>query len=462
MTTPNGHGCSMALHKDEILNSLAATANIAQFVAFRPAGDHLKQSYCRIAGFEENHRFESPKEAIAALLGRSSDRKVNVRSYEPNNPRSREFVYGLQTVEEALAVLDRLAAENLHLIVNETIDIHDGGVSGVVQGQLIEFAPDDTPRCVEKPGAASLPLAVGMSILRTVYGFSAELSFAQNARIEFSIHPRPRGYHQRHTIVWELEWDAPGFLPAAMLWPNRFSRHLGDKVYGLLIANELGVPVPRTTVIGRRIAPFTFGRDTGSAEVWTRTAPTDPQPGLYTTVKGWVDPFSLLSSEDPDGANIRSVICQSAVRAQFSGAAVTGPKGEIIIEGRKGEGDQFMLGLQLPEMLPSFVVENVTAIYSVLASRLGPVRFEWVHDGDVVWIVQLHCGATSSTADVIVPGQADAWVEFQTSAGLETLRQILVTMPEGHGVMVIGRVGLTSHVADLLRKANRPAKVKSS
>jgi hypothetical protein len=94
----------MALHKDEILNSLAATANIAQFVAFRPAGDHLKQSYCRIAGFEENHRFESPKEAIAALLGRSSDRKVNVRSYEPNNPRSREFVYGLQTVEEALAV----------------------------------------------------------------------------------------------------------------------------------------------------------------------------------------------------------------------------------------------------------------------------------------------------------------------------------------------------------------------
>ncbi|AEG06558.1 hypothetical protein CN128_25890 [Sinorhizobium meliloti] len=452
----------MALHKDEILNSLAATANVAQFVAFRPVGGRLVQSYCRIAGFEENHRFQHPKQAVEALLGRSSDRMVNVRSYEPNSPRSREFVYGLRTVDETLAVLDRLAAEDLHLIVNETIDIHDGGVSGVVQGQLIEFAPDDTPRCVEKPGAASLPLAIGMNILGTVYGFSPEISFAQGSRIEFSIHPKPRGYHQRHTIVWELERDAPSFLPAALTWPNRFSRHLGDKVFGLLVANALGVPVPRTTVIGRRTAPFTFGRETGSSEVWTRTAPNEPQPGLYTTVKGWLDPFALLSSEDPDGSNIRSVICQSAVRAEFSGAAVTGPTGEIIIEGRRGEGDQFMLGLQLPETLPPFVLENVSAIYAVLASRLGPVRFEWVHDGDVVWIVQLHCGGTGTTADVIVPGEAETWAEFESSAGLDKLRGMLASLPRGQGILVVGRVGLTSHVADLLRKANRPSKLKGA
>lgn len=452
----------MALHKDEILNSLAATANVAQFVAFRPLEGRLVQSYCRIAGFEENHRFQDSKQAVEALLGRSSDRMVNVRSYEPSSPRSREFVYGLRTVEETLAVLGRLAAEDLHLIANETIDIHDGGVSGVVQGQLIEFAPDDTPRCVEKPGAASLPLAIGMNILNTVYGFSAQISFAQGSRVEFSIHPKPRGYHQRHTVVWELERDAPSFLPAALTWPNRFSRHLGDKVFGLLVANALGVPVPRTTVIGRRTAPFTFGKDTGSSEVWTRTAPTEPQPGLYTTVKGWVDPFALLSSEDPDGSNIRSVICQSAVRAEFSGAALTGPNGEITIEGRRGEGDQFMLGLQLPEKLPPFVLENVSAIYAVLASRLGPVRFEWVHDGDVVWIVQLHCGATSTTADVIVPGDADTWVDFESSAGLDKLRSLLATLPPGHGIRVVGRVGLTSHVADLLRKENRPSKLKGA
>ncbi len=35
---------------------------------------------------------------------------------------------------------------------------------------MIEFAPDDTPRCVEKPGVASFPLAWGHSLLQTVYG----------------------------------------------------------------------------------------------------------------------------------------------------------------------------------------------------------------------------------------------------------------------------------------------------
>ncbi|AUW47195.1 hypothetical protein [Rhizobium leguminosarum] len=452
----------MPLHKDEILNSLASTANVAQFVSFRPdSHSSLIQSFCRILGHDENHRFTSVREAVTALLEGSSDKMVNVRSYEPNSPRSREFVYGLQHVEEVLGVLQRLAADNLHLIVNETIDINDGGVSGVVQGQLIEFAPDDTPRCVEKPGAASLPFALGAKLLETVYRFPPDLNFPANTRVEFSIHPKPRGYHGRHTIIWELERDAPSFLPAAITWPNRFSRHLGDKAFGLLVAESLGVPVPKTTVIGRRTAPFTFGRETGSSEVWTRTAPTEPQPGLYTTVKGWLDPFTLLTNEDSSGQEIRSVLCQSAVRARFSGAAVTGPRDQVIIEGRRGEGDQFMLGLQFPESLPPFVLENVRATYAVLASRLGPVRFEWVHDGDVVWIVQLHCGATGTMADVIVPGLADNWIEFETSTGLEALRTLLASLPAHHGIVVVGRVGLTSHVADLLRKAKVPAKLKT-
>ncbi len=71
--------------------------------------------------------------------------------------------------------LDRLAAERLHLIVNETVDIHDGGVSGVAHGGIIEFAPDDTPRAVEKPDIASLPRAMGLAMLQTVYGFAPEL-----------------------------------------------------------------------------------------------------------------------------------------------------------------------------------------------------------------------------------------------------------------------------------------------
>lgn len=451
----------MALHKDEILNALAATANVAQFVGFRPNGKGaLTQSYSRVSGFDANHQFSSARDAVDALLAHSSDKMVNVRSYEPSSPRSKEFVYGLKDVGEVLAVLERLAALELHLIVNETIDIHDGGVSGVVQGQVVEFAPDDTPRCVEKPGVASLPVSIALQVLKTVYGFAPDFNFPHNARAEFSLHPKPRGYNQKHTILWEYEVTDASFLPAAFSWPNNFSRHLGDKAFGLMIASALGMPVPKTTVIGRRTAPFTFGQETGSHEVWTRTSPTEPQPGLYTTVKGWQDPFMLLAKEDPEGENIRSVLCQAAVRARFSGAALAGPRGKVIVEGRRGEGDQFMLGLQLPETLPSFVLDAVQATYSALSNRLGPVRFEWVHDGDIVWIVQLHCGATSTEADVIVPGETATWIEFDATAGIEHLRDLLGRLVEGQGIIIAGEIGLTSHIADLLRKAKYPARRK--
>ena len=71
--------------------------------------------------------------------------------------------------------------------------------------------------------------------------------------------------------------------------PNRFSRMIGDKAFGLLMADRLGVAVPRTLVIGRRVAPFEFGQATGSAEVWLRTCPYEPHPGLYTTMQGWTE-----------------------------------------------------------------------------------------------------------------------------------------------------------------------------
>ncbi len=453
----------MALHKDEVLNSLAATANVAQFVSFRPnKNGTLAQSYSRVSGFDANHHFATAREAVSALLANSSDNMVNIRSYEPNSPRSKEFVYGLKDADEVLETLNRLFSPDMHFIVNETIDIHDGGVSGVVQGQVIEFSPDDTPRCVEKPGVASLPMPVATQILKTIYGFSPELNFPDQARAEFSIHPKPRGYNKKHTILWEYETTDASFLPAAFSWPNNFSRYIGDKAYGLIVAHALGMPVPRTTVIGRQVAPFSFGQDTGTFEVWTRTCPAEPQPGLYTTVKGWRDPFRLLADEDPEDLNIRSVLCQAAVRAKFSGAALAGPKGKTIVEGRRGEGDKFMLGLETPETLPSFVRNAVQATYATLSSRLGPVRFEWVHDGNIVWVVQLHCGATSTDAEVIVPGEASEWVEFHVVDGLEKLRELLRQVPEGAGVVVVGNVGLTSHVADLLRKSKHPARLRAS
>jgi hypothetical protein len=450
----------MPLFKDEILDRLAGRFNVAQFVAFRPNNDLVPtQSFLRLSGLEINKPFSHPADAVAALFAAGEEGKVNIRSYKPAEPRSREFVYGLETVDAALDALKRLSGEGLYTIVNETIDVSDGGVSGVAQGDTIEFAPDDTPRCVEKPGVTSLPLTQGIELLRIVYGFRPEIETEADERTEFSLHPRARGWRGGHTLVWEHESGVPSAPAPRLIWPNRFSRLMGDKAFGLLVADRLGIAVPRTLVIGRRLSPFEFGRPTGSTEVWTRTCPYEPHPGLYTTVKGWTDPFALFQTEDPGAAVLASVLRQDAVNARHSGAAIIGQDGTLVIEGCSGEGDRLMLGLEMPELLPSFVTDEVSAVHRRLSSTLGPVRLEWVHDGHELWVVQLHLGITQTAGSTLVPGEPTNWIEFSVDDGLERLRHRLDNLPEDTGILLIGQVGVTSHIADLVRRTGAPARL---
>ena len=451
---------NLNFRKDESLDTLAQTGNVAQFVSFMPGSNGgLTQQYSRVVGYEANHHFADATSAIDALLHASIEGSVNLRSYAPDSPRSREFIYGIRTSEEALAGAKRLMGEGLFVIANETIDINDGGVSGVVQGDIMEFAPDDTPRCVEKPGVASLPLTWATKLLETVYGFAPDIADDIEGRLEFSVHPRPRGWKNSHTLCWEWEPLNVAATEPTHQWPNRFSRHIGDKAYGLLMAELIGVNVPQTTVFGRRVAPFTFGKPTGSHEVWTRTCPHEPEPGRYTTLKGWTDPFRLMANEDPRHEAIASVLCQAAVPAVYSGAAIVTIEGKLLVEGLRGEGDGLMLGRDHPEDLPEGIAARIETVYASLFSALGPVRFEWVYDGDAVWIVQLHRGATQTSQTVLVPGEADRWLSFEAASGLEALRAFLKDMPADAGVTIEGEIGLTSHLADLVRKAKRPARI---
>ncbi|MHB1302633.1 MAG: hypothetical protein ACYCZB_04040 [Acidiphilium sp.] len=449
----------MHFRKDISLDKLANVGNVAQFVSFSPARNGPQQEFCRIAGYQPNEMFEGPHEAIAALLATSPEGTVNVRSYAPDSPRSKEFVYGIPSVAEALGAVTRLAGDGLHVIVNETVDVADGGVSGVMLGGLIEFSPDDTPRCVEKPGTASLPLNWGLDLIERVYNVRPDVPLTPG-RLEFSVHPVRRGWKRSHTLAWEFEAGAegPGVAPS-LAWPNRFSSLVGDKAYGLLMADAAGLPVPRTLVICRRIAPFEFGTVTGLREKWTRTCPTTPEPGLFTTVRGWCDPFALLAREDPAGDRIASVLSQDAVSAAFSGAALVGGDGRLVIEGVAGEGDSFMLGLKMPQSLPEVISRDVELAYRKATRHFGPVRFEWVHDGSMAWVVQLHRGATDSTSTSIVPGEAANWLRLDTAAGIERLRDVLASVTAGTGIVLVGEVGLTSHVADLLRKSGVPTRL---
>src|SRR5882757_8980458 len=165
----------MSFRKDRSLDELARVGNVAQFVSFAPGGDHATQQFSRVAGYEPNHVFATNYEAIASLLSSSPDGTINLRSFTPDSPSSRDFQYGIADADEAHAIAERLSSDGLFVIANETVDVSDGGVSGVIQGDVIEFAPDDTPRCVEKEGAASLPIRWGLVLLNSVYGFRPEV-----------------------------------------------------------------------------------------------------------------------------------------------------------------------------------------------------------------------------------------------------------------------------------------------
>jgi hypothetical protein len=146
--------------------------------------------------------------------------------------------------------------------------------------------------------------------------------------------------------------------------------------------------VPLTTVLNRRIAPFSFGRDTGWKETWLRTAPPEQMPGLFTTSRGWIDPFSLINVEDPEGTKIASLLSQAGVYPAFSGALIVGADGNVIIEGRQGSGESLMVGRSEPQSLPGDVLAAVREVYFRAEAALGSVRLEWVYDGKRVWVVQ--------------------------------------------------------------------------
>src|SRR5204863_807107 len=141
----------------------------------------------------------------------------------------------------------------------------------------------------------------------------------------------------------------------------------------------------------------------------------------FTPPRSRPEPDRPLQTEDPEGHAIASVLAQESVNAQWSGALLSQPDRTIVVEGTSGFGDRFMVGERAPESLPRQVHTDVLRAYDHARSALGPVRFEWVHDGREVWIVQLHKGASLSEGRTIVPGDAARWHRFEVSRGIAAL-----------------------------------------
>lgn len=454
----NQPSVSRTLLKDEKLDYLADIGNVAQFVSFGP---NLEIRYSRVKGYRSNFTFRSPLHAVSELLRLSRDSSVNIRTFLDVELKSGEFLYGLETKDSIISALNQLSARGLYTIVNETIDIHDGGVSGVASNNVIEFCPDDTPRCVEKTGVLSVSLKTGIQLLEAVYGFRPELVFDSNQRVEFSIHPIRRGFRNSHTVLWEIDDVDQLLLTPKIKWPNKFSKLIGDKAFGLLVVHLLGFSVPRSLVISRRIAPFQFGKKTRLKERWIRTCPALPMPGIFPTYNHWVDPFQVLAQSDPNGDKIASVIVQDAIRAGYSGAVLSGRE-DTIVEGVPGEGQKLMLGEEGPQPIPEQVHLEVARVFDAIRSQLGEGRMEWVFDGHKVWVVQFQQEATESSRQEIVAGNPKVFHQFDVKDGLAKMNSLIKEIRDsGDGIILIGNVGLTSHFADTLRRNNIPSRIEA-
>lgn len=455
--------------KDYKLNSIIELnlGNIAQFISFEP-GETIKPRYIHINEFNKEET-TSVKELIIKLINSSFSKAVNIRSFSIESMKGNELIYNkkIQDIDEILQILNDNSRKNYYTIINENIDINDGGVSGVALGNIIEFSPGDTPKCVDKEGVCILPREIGLNILEKVYGFRPEINFLPNYRVEFSLHPKRQGVNKEHTIIWEYEFYKDINYDCKISWPNNFSKFIGDKVFGLLIADSLGLRVPRTTVIARNVAPFILGKETGLFEKWIRTCPSEKNPGFHFTGDSWVDPFELMNEEERKGnknKNIASILSQDAIDAKFSGASFIGHSiNNDIIEGVYGTGDSFMLGEKGIQDLPDNVINEVRRTNNMIRSYyryLGNVSIEWVYDGKNVWIVQLNQLKNKIIKDIIVEGNPEKYIKFDVREGLNKLRDLITEIRNKNiGIELIGNIGITSHFGDLLRQSNIPSRI---
>lgn len=438
--------------------------NIAQYISVDPNG---KIKHIQIGNYDKN-KLEL-KELIMALIKSSHSGAVNIRSFSPYIMKGNKLVYNktIDDIEEIMEQIQKNCVEGKYSIINENIDINDGGVSGVVLGNIIEFAPKDTPKCVDKEDVCLLEKNLGYYVLKTVYGFEPEIYFDNEYRVEFSIHPNREGVKQTHTIVWEYELFEKVEHNFKITWPNKFSRFIGDKTFGLIIADYLGLNVPFTIVIPREMAPFTFGSRTGLFEKWIRTCPIVKESGKYYSGNKWIDPFILIQEEEAKGdneINISSILSQDAVDAKYSGGAIISKETvDDVIEGVKGNGDKFMLGQHFENNLPENVQSELKRTMNILRSYnnlLGDVSIEWVYDNNKLWIVQLNQIKNNGSGNIIVPGNPSFYEKFNVKNGLEDLREKIKSIRNKNiGIELVGNVGITSHFGDLLRQSNIPSKI---
>lgn len=425
----------------------------------------LKLPTAEFVGFRASEAINP--QLIRELLIKSRNNRVNVRSYTDDlSSKSNPFVYGLYHIDDVLDEVAKLRQQGYNIIVNETIDKDDGGVSGVIYNGIMEFAPRETPRTVEKSdGIARLPSKLGLNLLKKVYNFGkydVDLDILvdnlKDIRTEFSVHPTGN-----KLTVWDLE---PSFTntnyKCRISTESRMSELIGHKTFGLLVADCLGLKVPKTRVKNVYIPDFEFGGLEGEG-VFTRTAPSDRTPGKFATMEGYCDSSILMNGYVP------TVLYQDKIEVAYSGTALCKKNQKTVIEGVKGIGSNFMLGKEPPGDLPIEIIYKVEEEVDRVFNRLEEfsildedILLEWGVKDDSVVIFQLvfkneDCRPRGEY--IVEPDTTEdiEYTEFYVENGVEGLLELLETNPKG--VILKGNVGYGSHLCDILRERKIVSKI---
>ena len=473
MTVSSGGKADPQRDKAQVLARRAthSGANIAQFVAFtQGTRGHITCITAMVRG-DINRKPRSVEQGIEWLFDIGGAKYVNLRTYTLAEPEGNPFLLGVHhgfdgTTEgraRAAAQVRELLSQGYRVIINENIDTTDG-ISGVMFDGVVEFAPSDTPRCVEEPGVAALAVGIFQAMVFELWGIHFALpQYSTHDRVEFSVHPRRVGLFNEHIVIWE-DRRVLGETAAQVVfarWPNAFSRAFGDKPFGLLIAHILGEAVPRTYVDARAFGIIEFGTPVPQmSDLWWRTAPRDFSPGILPTTSGPFDRYDYMASDPNLRDQVASFLWQQGAMPVYSGACITTSANKPHFEGVHGQGEDFMQGQSSPERLSIECSRAVRAAWSRLTLRLnGPVKFEWVYDGCTLWIVQLHVIAALGSGDIIVAGNPTNWLDFPFGRPLDELRErVAQAAASGKGIRLVGDFAITCHAGDICRRAQVPTR----
>lgn len=451
--------------RDERMRLIGEHFNVAAFVSFDC------EMNVRLVSLPPSAPLPGSDHAslIKELIRCSPSNAVNVRLFRFGTSTGARMHTNLKCPDAVANLVRTCLGVQDYAIVSEAIPVNDGGVSGVVSAGVMEFLHGVTPRFVDQPQDIDFPqftADVGARFLAAIYGSDVSFSFPKHIRVEFSAHPNPVGIRGTRMVIWDAyKVMNPAREAPKSYWPNAYSEWIGDKLYGELAAWSSGFKVPETkgflhpcitnhdgTVLSRWTPPagITFGKSTGSQNVWLRSSPSRRRPGHYPTRRSSKSPLSFLMEVDPIGLEVRSCLRQQEVEAHYSGAAI-GSRESVLVEGVIGDGSEFMMGKRPPTNLPPSVLGMVEEVAHDLVASFGDNRFEWAVDGSGVWILQVNPCETPQRSSIPLEIDGYRYIDFDPDEGLDCLQAVIeLTRTTEATVRLSRNVGLTSHVIELL------------